>query len=133
MSNLPSNERGSSRRSRRELATSSTQPGTLRTLYDRGIVAWRLFWDQRVSILPKLIPVAAIAYVLSPLDLLPALALGPVGTLDDVGIILLGFTLFIQASPPDIVREHLRELSQNRGALPAGEDADVVDGEIIDQ
>lgn len=133
MSNLPSNERGSSRRSRRELAASSSQPGTLRMLYDRGIVAWRLFWDQRVSILPKLIPVAAIAYVLSPLDLLPALALGPVGTLDDVGIILLGFTMFIQAAPPDIVREHLRELSQSRNVLPAGEDENIVDGEILDE
>jgi uncharacterized membrane protein YkvA (DUF1232 family) len=102
-------------------------------LYDRGIVAWRLFWDQRVSILPKLIPVAAIAYVLSPLDLLPALALGPVGTLDDVGIILLGFTMFIQAAPPDIVREHLRELSQSRNVLPAGEDENIVDGEILDE
>src|SRR5215510_3434197 len=98
MSNLPSNETGDSgsRRSRRQLATTSTNPGTLRMLYERAILTWKLLWDDRVSLLPKAIPFAALAYVLSPVDLLPELAMGPFGTLDDVGIILLALGLFIQ-------------------------------------
>jgi uncharacterized membrane protein YkvA (DUF1232 family) len=126
MSNLPSNESGDSgsRRSRRQLATTSTSP---------GILTWKLLWDDRVSFLPKLIPVAALAYVISPLDLLPELALGPLGTLDDVGIIMLALTLFIQVAPPDIVQEHLSQLARGRSGAPQLEDDNIVDGEILDE
>lgn len=135
MSNLPSNESGDSgsRRSRRQLATTSTSPGTLRMLYERAILTWKLMWDDRVSFLPKLIPVAALAYVISPLDLLPELALGPLGTLDDVGIIMLALTLFIQVAPPDIVQEHLSQLARGRSGAPQLEDDNIVDGEILDE
>jgi uncharacterized membrane protein YkvA (DUF1232 family) len=135
MSNLPSNETGNSgsRRSRRELATTSTSPGTLRMLYERVILTWKLMWDDRVDLLPKLIPFGAIAYVLSPLDLLPELALGPLGTLDDVGIIMLALTLFIQVVPPDIVQEHLSQLARGRSGAPLLEDDNVIDGEALDE
>jgi uncharacterized membrane protein YkvA (DUF1232 family) len=86
-----------------------------------------------------MIPFAAIAYVLSPFDFLPEMLMGPLGVFDDVGIIMLGLTLFIQAAPPDIVREHLRALSAGRGELGPGDDEaasypdeDIVDGEVIE-
>src|SRR5687768_14287699 len=120
MSNLPADP--NPRRSRREISAQSRDPNTIRTLFDRALVSWRLLLDNRVSFLTKLIPAAAIVYVLSPLDLLPAWLIAatmppaaPIGVLDDVAIILLGLTLFIQAAPPDIVREHLRALSARRG------------------
>ena len=103
-------------------------------LLDRAKLTWKLFWDERVSPLTKAIPILGLAYVLSPLDLLPELALGPVGALDDVGIIMLVLSLFIQAAPPDIVQEYLRQFSEGRGQQPALEgDEDIIDGEIIDQ
>lgn len=137
MSNLPANQ-PPSRRSRRELTEYSRNPNTLRMLMDRAVVSWKLLWDNRVGFLPKMIPLAAIAYVISPFDFLPEMLMGPLGVFDDVGIIMLGLTLFIQAAPPDIVREHLRALSAGRGELGPGDDTagysedDVVDGEIVE-
>jgi uncharacterized membrane protein YkvA (DUF1232 family) len=123
-----SSERPSRRR--RELAPASYSPNTLRALYERAVISWRLLWDQRVGVLPKLIPLGALIYVLSPVDLLPEIALGPVGALDDVGIIMLALAVFIQIAPSEVVAEHLRQLATRRG--DNAEDSDVVDGEIME-
>jgi uncharacterized membrane protein YkvA (DUF1232 family) len=72
-------------------------------------LAWRLFWDQRVPLWTKVIPPIALGYVLFPVDIIPDVALG-LGQLDDVAVLLLGLKLFIELAPPDVVREHLREL-----------------------
>ena len=72
-------------------------------------LAWRLFLDQRVPLWSKVIPPAALAYVLFPLDIIPDMALG-LGQLDDAAVVLLGIKLFIDLAPPDVVREHLRAL-----------------------
>jgi uncharacterized membrane protein YkvA (DUF1232 family) len=72
-------------------------------------LAWRLFWDQRVPLWTKLIPPAALGYLIFPVDVIPDALLG-LGQLDDVAILLLGIKLFIELSPPDVVREHLLAL-----------------------
>ena len=72
-------------------------------------LVWRLFWDQRVPVWTKLIPPIALGYVLVPIDLVPDVALG-LGQLDDLAVVLLGLKLFIELSPPDVVRDHLRAL-----------------------
>ncbi|MFQ6101398.1 MAG: YkvA family protein [Anaerolineae bacterium] len=72
-------------------------------------LAWRLFWDKRVPLWTKLIPPAALAYVLFPVDIIPDVALG-LGQLDDIAVLLLGTKLFIELAPPDVVREHLAAL-----------------------
>lgn len=103
------------------------------------MLTWRLFWDGRVGLLPKAIPLLAVAYMISPLDLAPALAMGPfapIGVLDDVGIMIFALYLFIQASPPDLVQEHLREMGIANDTVPDGlDDDDVIDGqaEVIDE
>lgn len=126
-SNIPPNEQP--RRRNKSLAQSSIErPGTLRGLIERAMLTWRLLWDNRVGIGPKLIPVAGLIYLISPIDLLPALALGPlapIGALDDIGIILLALNLFIRVAPPDVVKEHQRELG---GSLTQGSDDDVIEG-----
>ncbi len=129
------------RNSRRELAESHSpeeRAGLIRELINRSLLTWRLFWDRRVGFLPKLIPLLGIAYLVSPVDLLPEAPflaiIGPLAYLDDVGLILLALNLFVQASPPDIVREHLRELG-GRQIGPGGyyeddEEVDVVEGSV---
>jgi uncharacterized membrane protein YkvA (DUF1232 family) len=72
-------------------------------------LAWRLFRDQRVPLWTKLIPPVALAYVFFPVDIIPDVALG-LGQLDDIAVLLLGIKLFVELSPPDVVREHLRAL-----------------------
>jgi uncharacterized membrane protein YkvA (DUF1232 family) len=72
-------------------------------------LTWRLFWDRRVPWWAKLVPPIALAYVFFPIDLIPDVV--PVlGQLDDIAILLIGAKLFVELSPPDVVREHLRAL-----------------------
>lgn len=94
-------------------------------------LAWRLFWDRRVPFWTKLIPPLALAYVVLPIDILPDLALG-LGQLDDVAVLLIGAKLFIELSPPDVVREHLRALGariQEWRVVEKGGPPVVVEGE----
>jgi uncharacterized membrane protein YkvA (DUF1232 family) len=72
-------------------------------------LAWRLFWDRRVPLWTKLVPTAALGYILFPLDILQDFVVG-VGQLDDLAVLLLGTKLFIELAPPDVVREHLLAL-----------------------
>ena len=72
-------------------------------------LAWRLFRDQRVPVWTKLIPPLVLTYIIFPVDLIPDLTVG-LGQLDDIAVLLLGLKLFIELSPPDVVREHLRTL-----------------------
>jgi uncharacterized membrane protein YkvA (DUF1232 family) len=73
-------------------------------------LAWRLYQDGRVSGWVKLIPVAGLLYFLSPIDLLPDLMLPGLGEVDDIVLLLLALKMFVDFSPPGIVREHLQDL-----------------------
>jgi uncharacterized membrane protein YkvA (DUF1232 family) len=95
-------------------------------------LAWRLFWDRRVPLWTKLIPPAALAYLLFPIDLIPDVALG-LGQLDDVAVLLIGVKLFIELAPPDVVREHLLALGARieewRVVDEEGEPSVVIEGQ----
>jgi uncharacterized membrane protein YkvA (DUF1232 family) len=84
--------------------------GWLQDFIRQGRLAWRLFWDDRVPLWTKLIPPAALAYVLFPVDIIPDL-LPAAGQLDDIAVLLLGIKLFIEMAPPEVAREHLQALS----------------------
>ncbi len=76
-------------------------------------LSWALLLDNRVSILLKLIPVAAFAFLISPLDL--AVILIPViGQLADIAVVLLAIILFNELAPADVVDEHLMRLRTGR-------------------
>ncbi|MFM8321356.1 MAG: hypothetical protein ACKOC5_10605 [Chloroflexota bacterium] len=68
----------------------------------------RLMGDARVSPLLKLLPVGSLLYFL-----IPDLVIGP---FDDVAIIWLGTTAFVEMCPPAIVEEHMEALRSQ--ALP---------------
>lgn len=70
----------------------------------------RLLRDRRVPVWPKLIIPAAIAYIVSPIDLLADPILG-LGQIDDVAVFFIGMKLFVELCPAHIVREHLDDLS----------------------
>ncbi len=72
---------------------------------------WRLFRDQRVHWLLKLIPVLGVLYLFSPIDLIPDLKIPGLGILDDLLVLVLGFWLFSILAPPAIVKEHLEDMS----------------------
>jgi len=88
----------------------------LRALIDQIILTWRLIRDPRVTLWSKAIPVLALAYVLSPLDLIPDFILG-LGQLDDLGIILGAMRLFEAVTPDYIVAEHRKEIARRNTPL----------------
>jgi uncharacterized membrane protein YkvA (DUF1232 family) len=76
---------------------------------------WRLFRDERVSVWPKALLVAAVAYVILPFDLIPD-TLPVIGEIDDLFVVLVAARWFIQWCPPAVVREHVDAISaQLRG------------------
>ncbi|MDW8299939.1 MAG: DUF1232 domain-containing protein [Anaerolineae bacterium] len=84
--------------------------GMLERIWEQLRLAWLLYGDSRVRLWLKALPVLAIAYVISPLDLLPALLLRVLGVLDDIAIFGLAIIVFNSLSPEDAVVEHLRQL-----------------------
>ncbi len=80
-------------------------PDLLARLWQNLVLSWRLMFDRRVSGTAKLIPMAMLAYILSPIDLLPDVLL-PFGVVDDIGVLLLGLQWFIRSAPPGVVDEY---------------------------
>ena len=128
-------------------------PGMLGTFFNRLMLSWRLFFDRRVRFSAKMIPLFALLYMLSPIDIAPEIIFGPLGVVDDVGVILIALQMFISMAPNPVVQEHLLKLqgrlmnerqAQNDAQQPEGQaeqasyyanqqytrnDEDVIDGE----
>ena len=69
--------------------------------------AWRLLQDPRVPGLLKLfLPIAALIYLISPLDLLP-------GPIDDAVVLFMALRFFLQMAPAEALR------NAQYGAKPA--------------
>lgn len=64
----------------------------------------RLLRDPRVSPLLKILPVAAVVYMISPLD-------AAVPVIDDAVVLGLGWYGFLELCPPDVVAEHRAALA----------------------
>ena len=90
-------------------------------------LVWRLFFDPRVPVFPKLILPAALAYIVSPVDLIPDVILG-LGQVDDVAIAFLAIRLFIELCPPAIVEEHRAAIAAESGRTDKPPAGDVVEG-----
>lgn len=95
---------------------------------------WSLMTDKRVNFFLKLLPVGALIYLVSPIDLVSGMVLPVIGALDDAAIIWIGTSLFINLCPEAVVEEHMLALHKGRSRnwqdLPA--DPDIVDGEARD-
>lgn len=102
----------------------------------RSRLILRLMADGRVNFLLKLLPIGALAYLISPIDFIPAAVAPIIGTADDIAIVWMGMYLFLEMCPPGVVREHLKNLL-NEMQLPMTEtqnsaDEDVIEGEVTD-
>lgn len=94
----------------------------------------RLMGDRRVSFLLKLLPVAALVYLVSPVDFFPGLVLPFIGALDDAAIIWIGVSMFTALCPEEVVQEHMNALQK---VIPgawrdAPEETDIVEVEPRD-
>ena len=94
-----------------------------------------LLADRRVPLGLKLIVPAAIAYFISPIDVVPDL-LPVLGHIDDIVVLLMSVVLFLGLAPKDAVGDHLRNLGTRRsGGGSASSKKNVIDGKyrILDE
>ncbi len=99
----------------------NTQDKIIRWVITRAQLILRLLFDNRVKVLYKLLPLVGVALLFTPL-------LG--GFLARIGAFLVTMVLFVEASPPKVVREHLEDLYQPIGEKNLKNKSEV--DEIID-
>lgn len=103
------------------------QGSVLRDFVIRLKLIGRLMADRRVNFFLKLLPLASVAYLLSPIDLVPGVVLPVIGVLDDAAVLWIGTNLFVELCPPEVVRELTNELQSN-----VDDADDVIDAETTD-
>lgn len=104
------------------------QSGMLRSFITRLKLIGKLMGDRRVNVFLKLLPIASIAYLISPIDLAPGIVFPVIGALDDAAILWIGSTLFVELCPPAVVKEYEAELASNLD----DDNNDIVDAETTD-
>jgi uncharacterized membrane protein YkvA (DUF1232 family) len=111
--------------------TSSQSSGFFQDMFLRAKLVLRLMGDRRVNLLLKLLPVAALIYLVSPIDLIPGVVFPIIGALDDAAVLWIGFTLFVNLCPDDVVQEHMNALQK---VIPGTwrEKEEQTDNDIID-
>ena len=96
----------------------------------------KLLGDKRVNPWLKILPIAGVLYLVSPISILSDVTLPVIGELDDVAVLWLSAHFFIEFCPPDVIREHVRKLVNNTSIIDEerkrAEEGDVVDGEATD-
>ena len=85
---------------------SSSVRDLLLLLPDLTMLLVRLMRDPRAPRGAKLIALLGVAYVLSPIDLLPAVIFGPIGLLDDLFVVATSLSRLLNQVHPDVVRSH---------------------------
>lgn len=68
-------------------------------------LVYHLTRDARTPLLVRLLPFAVIAYLVSPVDLIPGI-FPIVGQLDDLALLVFGVRFILQVAPPELVRKH---------------------------
>lgn len=107
------------------------QGGVVRNLVNQLKLIFRLMGDKRVSVLAKLVPLGAFAYLIMPADLAPNVVLPVIGMVDDAAILWLGTYIFTELCPPEVVEEHMKALAGNMNSKDVNNE-DVVDGETTE-
>lgn len=75
-------------------------------------LTWHLMRDPRVPLWTKIVPIAALLYIVSPFDFIPDVIPG-LGQLDDLGILLISMRLMESISPEMVVAEYRRRLNRD--------------------
>ncbi len=75
-------------------------------LPDLTVLLMRLLRDSRVSLADKGLALLGVGYVLSPIDLLPEILLGPIGLIDDLVVVAAVLSRLLNHVHPDVVRSH---------------------------
>lgn len=90
------------------------QGSFIRELLQQAKLAYNLVMDPRVHPVTKLIPLAAIGYLLLPIDIAPDM-IPVLGQLDDAAVLVFGLRMFFEFAPAGVVAEHLKRLAEKVG------------------
>ncbi|MCH8222105.1 MAG: DUF1232 domain-containing protein [Chloroflexi bacterium] len=91
-----------------------------------AMLIWRLMLDRRVPLAAKIIPILALAYIISPIDLVPDFL--PIrGQLDDIFVTVILLGMFLMLAPWSVIMEH----ATGRSSGDSG-DAKKFKGKTID-
>ena len=85
------------------------QGNLFRDVIQQVKLAYNLMLDPRVNPITKLIPIAALGYLVLPPDILPDI-IPVVGQVDDVFVLIFGLRMFFEFAPAEVVSEHLNKL-----------------------
>jgi len=117
------------------------QQGFFSELWQRARLVYKLLLDPEVPIYLKVLPFAAVVYLLFPIDFIPDVIPG-FGQLDDITILVLGAKMFIDLAPKQVVARHLQSMRTQGDNIPAVDeqpvdefyysDPDVIEGVIIE-
>lgn len=83
----------------------------LQAILNQISLTWKLIRDPRVPLWAKAIPVVAVLYVLSPIDVLPDI-IPVIGQLDDLGIVLAAMRMFESVIPAYIADEYRAQIER---------------------
>lgn len=100
----------------------------LKAAYTELRLAWRLIREPRVPWLTQAVPFLVALYIASPLDFLPDV-LPFVGELDDLGVLILGVTLFVRLCPSDAEGFHRAALDRGDRYSTMPPSATIIDAE----
>jgi len=111
--------------------------GLGRSLWQQARLVMRLMGDEGVPVWLKAMPVAAVAYVLFPLDFVPDV-IPALGQMDDLGIFIVGMKMFVDLAPVTAVNKHMNAIREadGYGYLNDAVDDDgsfIIDGEVINE
>jgi uncharacterized membrane protein YkvA (DUF1232 family) len=105
-----------------------SRPGLLRQLLAQLRLAVRLVREPRVPLPLKTVPLLAALYVISPLDLVPDV-IPVLGQLDDLGMTLAAFELFLRLCPSSATAFHRAAIAGGRRYSPMPSTEDIIDAE----
>jgi uncharacterized membrane protein YkvA (DUF1232 family) len=81
------------------------------------LALWKLFKHPDTPWAPKLVAVAVLAYVVSPIDLIPDF-IPLIGMLDDIVLVPLGVALAVRLTPAHLWQARLAEAETSPDRLP---------------
>jgi uncharacterized membrane protein YkvA (DUF1232 family) len=81
------------------------------------IALWKLFKHPQTPRIAKFVAIAVLAYVVSPIDLVPDF-IPILGQLDELVIVPLGIALVVRLTPKPLWEARLREAELSRDKLP---------------
>ncbi len=85
---------------------------------DKISLAGSLISDDRIPIAPRIIALALVLYIASPIDLIPDF-IPVIGYFDDILIVIVGAGLLLRSIPPRIIEEHVARYEHKQANEPA--------------